>query len=59
MQQLISFLGTIEIEVQKIHTTLPHLPLEWRNLLIKALPYLVAIGGVLSVLSILSVLEIF
>lgn len=58
MQPLLNALSSIETELEKVHATLPHLPTEWKNLLIKILPYLVLVGGILSVLSILSLLQV-
>jgi len=59
MQPLLNALSSIEIELAKIHTALPHLPSEWKDLLTKALPWLVLIWGILSVISILWFLQVF
>jgi len=53
MQPLLNALSSIEIELAKVHASLPHLPTEWKDLLTKALPWLVFIGGILSIISIL------
>ena len=59
LQPILHNLWLIETELAKVHTSLPHLPAEWRDLLIKALPWLVLIGGIMSVISVLGVLNIF
>lgn len=54
MQQIFEKLNLAETELIKLHATLPHLPIEWRDFLVKALPWLVAFGWVMSALALLS-----
>jgi len=59
MNTIIEKLWLVETELAKVHTSLPHLPSEWKDLLTKALPWLVLIGGILSVISVLWFLQVF
>lgn len=58
MQPILTKLALVETEIAKLHTTLPHLPTEWRAFLVKVLPWLTVFGWVMSVITILGIFNL-
>jgi hypothetical protein len=59
MSQLSEQTLFLENEIAKIHDTLPHLPLQWREFLRNIIPWLTLIGGIMGSIGLLSMARMY